>query len=236
MSAFLATFGLFGALFGADDGRYDCAREAERASRTMAQIAEQWPMRPAHDALGRHVQELADTLAHVAPEASPPRVHVLRNLEPLAFSAGAGQILVSEGLLLFVHDRAQLAAVLAHELAHQLLGHFCLPSRHQAGHIAIGGVTQDFDLQRELAADQEATHLLAMAGFNPDAMAGVLACLIEAGPPDQALSTRLGALGATSGGWRRTYDSGAGEFARLRAQLASELDGLGAPRPCRAPR
>lgn len=235
MASTLVSLGFLGALFGGGDGANDCALEAERAARTMARIEAQWPLRPATDPLNRHVQQLAERIARVAPEAAPLRLTLVRNLEPLAFSAGAGEIVLSDGLLLFVRDRAQLAAVLAHELAHQLLGHFCASNRTDE-RIRIGGVTQHFDLTREIEADREAVHLLAAAGFDPSAMADILACLIESGAPDETLAIRLRALGdpPRGGGANSVEDSR--RFNQLRAQLAKELSGLGAPGVCHPPR
>jgi len=237
MASTLVSLGFLGALLGGGDGANDCALEAERAARTMVRIEAQWPLRPATDPLNRHVRQLAEHIARLAPEAAPPRLTLVRNLEPLAFSAGAGEIVLSDGLLLFVRDRAQLAAVLAHELAHQLLGHFCTSSR-EAERIRIGGVTQHFDLTREIEADREAVHLLAAAGFDPSAMAGILACLIESGAPDETLAIRLRALGdpLQAPASDAEADADSIQFSRLRTQLAEELRELGPPGPCRMPR
>jgi len=209
---------LFGGLFGggADQG---CAT----AERTMQRIERDWPLRASGDPLRRHVQALGARLGAIAGLDTEVRIHLVRNLEPLAFALGGGQFLVSDGLIALVGDEAQLAAVLAHEISHQRLGHFCAAPDSADQRIDLGAVVQHFDLQREIAADRAAEALLARAGLDPGAMAGVLVCLQQGHGASAQLSARIGAL-APAPPPHPEHDSPA--FTRVRAQLVDELDGL----------
>ena len=89
---------------------------------------------------------------------------------PLALSPGAGKILISKGLITRLQSEAELAFVLAHELAHQHLGH----TRPE--------VTEDFELGQdsnvirvfELEADKYALGHMALAGYDPRTSIGAL--------------------------------------------------------------
>lgn len=83
-------------------------------------------------------------------------------LEPLALSPGGGFTIISKGLVRTMSSEAEFAFVLAHELAHQVLGHTRL--------FLVEYGSQDFpERQRdlELAADRYAAGLIALAGYDP---------------------------------------------------------------------
>lgn len=89
-----------------------------------------------------------------------PRIIVLKSSEKFAYSPGGGFVLLSEGLINRLNVEAELAFVVAHELAHQELGHT--------------GVDHDFikepklkDL--ELKADRRGVGIIALSGFDPRA-------------------------------------------------------------------
>ena len=123
---------LFGGLLGG--GEQDCSTADARSDRTMAEIQQHWPLRPSLDPVMVVVQEVG---RHLGRDTDPQggrqwQFAVLRNLEPIAYSIGGGRFIVSDGLVAMVRDESQLAAVLAHEIAHQQLNHFP-PPHHTRG-------------------------------------------------------------------------------------------------------
>ena len=93
------------------------------------------------------------------------QVYVVKDRQPNAFSVGAGIIFITEGLLRRLVSEAELAAVLSHEMAHQLLGH----TREAIS--AQSGVTRDepalaYSLEREIQADSLSLKLLKVARYD----------------------------------------------------------------------
>lgn len=84
------------------------------------------------------------------------KVILLATSHPMALSAGGGFVLFSKGLVLSLGSEAELAFILAHEIAHQRLGHL---------DNLIDKEDQRPDL--ELAADRYAVPLMALAGYDP---------------------------------------------------------------------
>jgi predicted Zn-dependent protease len=142
-----------------------------------------------------------------------------------AGSAGDGQFLVTTGLLRKANDQ-QLAGVLAHEVAHDDLGHVAKQQRLQTG-VAIGMVILDqiipgsgqlapvagtlisraYGRQEEYQADAHAMTILKRAGHSPKVMEDTLTWLIatEGGSEGGFFSThpatddRIAALRKSSG-------------------------------------
>ena len=114
-----------------------------------------------------------------------------------AGSAGDGQFLVTTGLLRKANDQ-HLAGVLAHEVAHDDLGHVAKQQRVQTG-VAIGMVILDqiipgsgqlapvagtlisraYGRQEEYQADAHAVELLKRAGHSPKVMEETLTWLLQ---------------------------------------------------------
>jgi len=114
-----------------------------------------------------------------------------------AGSAGDGQFLVTTGLLRKANDQ-HLAGVLAHEVAHDDLGHVAKQQRVQTG-VAIGMVILDqfipgsgqlapvagtlisraYGRQEEYQADAHAVEILKRAGHSPKVMEETLTWLLQ---------------------------------------------------------
>jgi beta-barrel assembly-enhancing protease len=115
-----------------------------------------------------------------------------------AFAAPSGYIFVTKGLLKQLTSEDQLAAVLAHEIAHVRFKHYTNVAKKQmlaeysmkslnAGNEdsqleAMATATtlvlaRGLDKQSEFDADREAAKLLAKTGYDPAAMADVLVML-----------------------------------------------------------
>jgi len=133
--------------------------------------------------------------------------HLLRDPETLnAFALPGGQVFITYGLLTKLHDEAQLAGVLGHEIGHVV-------NRHAAEHMATGQLGQLLTMaagvaatdedgrgQRaamvaaminqmvqlkysrgdELEADRVGMVYMTQAGYDPAAMLGVMRILADA--------------------------------------------------------
>ncbi len=82
---------------------------------------------------------------------------VLTSNHPLAFSVGGGLIALSRGLLQSLATEGELAFVLAHEIAHEYLGH-CEDN---------SDLSADDIFERESAADKMGLGIMAIAGYDP---------------------------------------------------------------------
>lgn len=160
-----------------------CAAEVKKARKTAEQIAQQWPLR-GHDQVTDYVQDLGMDLVTAAEGRSGTwRFRVVRDYSVNAFSIGGGYIYVTEGAIRSTKTVDELAAILAHEIGHQIGGHFCTTSQdrwvwdpqtwfspRKVERIGVGSITQVIDVEKELAADEIAARLLRRAGFDPHAM------------------------------------------------------------------
>lgn len=132
------------------------------------------------------------------PEAmSQARVKVISEPRVNAGSAGGGQFIVTTGLLERANDE-QLAGVLAHEIAHDDLGH---PQRMQLVGVGLGlGVAllenffpngaavapiagtllaSSYSRPQELEADRHAVTILRRAGYSKDVMIHALTWIMQ---------------------------------------------------------
>lgn len=97
--------------------------------------------------------------------AYPWKVLVIRNNEPNAFATGAGAVIITTGMLANLHSEAELAAVICHEIAHQLLGH---TREALVQHVDVRQSTpvSAFSLDQEIAADTVGLKLLYVARYD----------------------------------------------------------------------
>lgn len=91
-----------------------------------------------------------------------PQITVIDNPLPVAQISTCDSITFSNGLLELVHDRSELAFIIAHEMAHQLLGHLHehhddKSSSHHHHH---------WSAHEELEADKLALSLMEHGGFD----------------------------------------------------------------------
>jgi predicted Zn-dependent protease len=89
-----------------------------------------------------------------------PTLTLLASAKPVALAPNQDSILISQGMILAVANEAELAFVLAHERAHQQLGHTDLK---------VDTLSASARKNIELAADQRAIAVMAAAGYDPRA-------------------------------------------------------------------
>lgn len=168
-----------------------CPGEQRRALATMERLESQWPLRDPYDQVSLYVNKLGERIARAWPEghALRWRFTVLRDLSINAFAIGNGKVYVTEGVLRRAGNESELAAVLAHEIGHQLAGHFCRPEpgfwrslsslfswhreERRERRVTIGGVTQVIDPRKEFEADEIAVRLLEASGYDPHALLAI---------------------------------------------------------------
>lgn len=162
-----------------------CYGEAEKAQRTRDRIENELPLRGSDSvtdymrAFGWHLAERAG----IADDA-PWRFAVVRDRSVNAFSIGDGRIYVTEGAILAAENQDELAGVIAHEMGHQLAGHFCPQAQARgspsAGHGSagassqLGSLRQGMDPAKEREADDLAVRILRDAGYDPAARSRVI--------------------------------------------------------------
>lgn len=188
-----------------------CEGEQESARATVQRIRQEWPLRGSGDAVTQYVQDLGVRLAHfsVYGRNISWRFSVIRNLAPNAFSIGGGYVFVTDGAVTFAQNESELAAILAHELGHELAGHFCgttdlndlsdlfdilSPPKIAERQVDIGSMTLTIDPVKERQADQIAISILQASGYDPRALLSVARRLPEGGALHPVDSHRLQSL------------------------------------------
>jgi predicted Zn-dependent protease len=228
----LASLWLFGSFFGDVN---DCHIAEEQAVQTMREIGKHWPLRPVNDPVSAYVQHTGRRLvATIDPDSRQPwDFYVLRNSIPSALAVGGRHFVISDGLIALVRSEAELAAVLAHEISHEHLGHFCQVPSAAVEQINHGVVVQHYSLKIELEADKHATKILAAAGYKPDSLISVLSCLRRISNRDRShLTNRIKALQRLSLPRQNTSARHSTAFASARRRVLDDLGGS-LPRSCR---
>ena len=165
-------------------------------------------------AMQKHLQDVAEHLAASVNAGDEGfEVVLLQNNQINAYTPGAGKILINEGLLQFARNEAQVAAVLAHEIAHVLMKH---PQRQRqirllskaggkmmddarepgsrdtlfgrmlrlSGNATMNGMIR----QQELMADSIGIDIMVKAGYEPREMVNILQALRARAPQRDRLT------------------------------------------------
>jgi predicted Zn-dependent protease len=151
-----------------------------------------------HPAAERYLNEILVKLAHVGDGAGEPyRVTILNSPIVNAFALPPGNLYVTRGLLALANDAAEVAAVMAHEIAHISAKHAMRREEEEKRAAVISqaaSVIQNkqkskeveastrrtiasFSRQQELEADQVGIKVIARAGFDPYGAARFLSSL-----------------------------------------------------------
>jgi predicted Zn-dependent protease len=153
-------------------------------------------------AMQKYLQNMAEVIALAAgADDQVYEVVLLSSQRVNAYTPGAGAILLNEGLLQIAQNEAQVAAVIAHEIAHGLMNHpqrqkqirlaskagsrmmdgWATPQEHNAivsffrlgGNVALNGMIR----QQELMADSIGIDIMVRAGYDPREMVNILRTL-----------------------------------------------------------
>ena len=149
-------------------------------------------------ALQRRIESIVARLARVAAQDNTwPRrwqVHILRDERPDAFTAGGGHLFITTGMIDLLGTDERIATVLAHEMAHNVLGHVWaakekkdmarrahrfsrdvlaekmnMPWLGRSVSFIVNTSLNTYSRQQEYDADGEGLDLLVRAGWKPQA-------------------------------------------------------------------
>jgi predicted Zn-dependent protease len=126
-----------------------------------------------NEALQRYVQSLGARLSPYAPERRfSYTVRVVDPWPPNAFALPGGYLFVTRGVLALANDEDELAAVIAHEMAHAALRHHAglqgaLPSNPFALAIVNPAWVAAYQRDQERAADRVGQGIATAAGYDP---------------------------------------------------------------------
>lgn len=155
-----------------------------------------------------------------------------------AWAAPGGYVYVTRGLLPYLGSEAELAAVLAHEVAHVAAGHTDRLARHlpatTAGRLDDLALTFELGRDEERQADQLAVGYLRRSGYDAGAMITMLEGVHRAAnAPDRGsdeswadrhppLPVRLALASRTADGWTRGRHGRDRYLGRLRGLVLGE--------------
>lgn len=161
-----------------------CSSEIKNAAKVSERIASEWPLRSSQAIETQYVQKIVEYLIPVIklhmgsrhfnwPSGGKWEFLLTRDLSINAYSIGNGKVYITDGTYNFVETEAELAAIIAHEMAHQLIGHFCQNDKGHAHH-AVGSFIQVLNNAKEIEADSLAIEILQYTDFPPQAMLTVV--------------------------------------------------------------
>ncbi len=214
-----------------------CVSEQQSAQATLQKIDSEWPMRGSGDPVSQYVQKLGARLANVGDYRHYHnwRFSVVRNLAPNAFSIGDGYVFITDGAVKLTQTESELAAILAHELGHQLAGHFCNTATNEGGlfdifsapatsgqQVGVGSMTQVIDPVKEQQADQIALSILQNSGYNPHAMLDITRRLPSGGAAHLIDVNRLQFLEYSLTNNPPLFIGNSDEFQNMKRMLSAE--------------
>jgi predicted Zn-dependent protease len=171
----------------------DTAADAERKRLVALYGGEyQWPK--AQTYLDQVLVRLA---AASGAQAQPYRVTILNSAVVNAFALPSGDLFVTRGLLALANDTSEVAAVMAHEIAHVTARHASLRAEKEKTEAVIAQASQiiesrqksdevqavaartiaSYSRQQEFEADRTGIEVIARAGYDPFAAARFLTAL-----------------------------------------------------------
>lgn len=178
-----------------------CSSEIKRARQSVQFVRENWPLH-SPGKITSYIDSLGTMIAHRAIPRAPFqwRFIILRDYEINAMALGDGYILLTDGAISSMENESEVAAVLAHEMGHQIAGHLCAsgltgPSftwfgQPKGKYEEMDSVVQVYDLEKEIDADNAAVEILKKSGLDPFSMLHVLEKL-AGGNPDNQQKTRI---------------------------------------------
>lgn len=219
-----------------------CPEEAENARENSFKISQEWPLRPSNDRVTQYVQKLGGQLIAQGRNSSRwmpnydgdvPywKFWVVRDLSVNAFSIGNGWIYITDGSIAFAKSETDLAAMLSHEIGHQIAGHFCkktdlnnfnilfdIFSIHetQKNQYTFGSMSLMIDTVKEQEADQIAFSILKEKNYDPNALLDIARRLPSHANSQSLVNHRIQFLEAISANSPRQPDKNIEEFHNIK--------------------
>jgi predicted Zn-dependent protease len=179
----------------------------------------------------RMSQEVGRRLSAAAPSSNPFDFQVLADTRTAnAFALPGGRILITRALYSRLDNEAELAGVLAHEIAHVVAGHAAHPHASaptssktdgpltapagERGALSTPFLELEYDRSEELAADAASVELMSAAGYDPRALISVVRRL-AAGDPG----------GAGQSDFARTHPDSGDRGARISQEIDRRYPG-----------
>lgn len=223
-----------------------CSGEAEKARNKAGQIGQEWPLRSSNDSASQYLQRLGQRLV-IQGEALSRRIPnydgalaqwhflVVRDLSVNAFSIGNGWVYVTDGALAFVNTESELAAMLSHEIGHQMAGHFCETNtlndsgglfdifsiKTQQHQIGVGSMMLEVDPIKEQQADQIALAILNAGGYNTHSILDIARRLPFDGTTHLLASNRVQFLERIIANQPLVSDRSSEEFHEIKRSVSS---------------
>jgi len=175
--------------------------QVKLGQQAVGEVYKQMPVLPDNSDVTKYIQQLGKKLGTVIPQqySWPYQFHVVQQKEINAFALPGGPIFVNIGTITSAGNEAQLAGVMAHEMAHVYMQHSIKGAQKQGtvqgiGQIlggilgsVIGGtagalaqlgmnvgsglVSMKYSREDEAQADAVGAIIMYKAGYNPQAMA-----------------------------------------------------------------
>jgi beta-barrel assembly-enhancing protease len=118
----------------------------------------------------------------------PWQFGIMDRAEIGAYPLPGGKVLITRGMLKKLTSEAELAGVLAHEIAHVLKRHQLKTMSADGGQEKLGAINFPMDRALEFEADRMAAVIMARAGYDANAYLNVLRTLQSDRSNDQGLS------------------------------------------------
>ncbi|MEM8638659.1 MAG: M48 family metalloprotease [Cyanobacteria bacterium P01_G01_bin.54] len=194
IASFALTGNIFGPLSTAQTTILLLQGEERIGERIANQVLDVAPMLEDETVLA-YVDEIGQALAVVAGrDEFTYEFHVILDENLNAFALPGGKIFINAGAIVQTETEAELAGLLAHEIAHSALSHgFQLVSRGQltanvVGNLPLGGLATNLlvfgysrDMERQ--ADRLGTRILASSGYAADGVRNLMQTLEEQNNP-----------------------------------------------------
>ena len=118
----------------------------------------------------------------------PWQFGIMDRAEIGAYPLPGGKVLITRGMLKKLTSEAELAGVLAHEIAHVLKRHQLKTMAAEGGQEKLGAINFPMDRALEFEADRMAAVIMARAGYDANAYLNVLRTLQNDRSNDQGLA------------------------------------------------
>ncbi len=208
-----------------------CNSEINNAKQVSWHMAMEWPLRPFLDNKTEYIQKLSKYLISISKQklrsnkfdwpSESWRFLIVRDLSVNAYSIGNGKVYITDGTFNFVKTEAELAAILAHEIAHQLIGHFCHQNVGQQTQF-VGSFVQVLDNDKEIAADALAIKILQKTHFPAQAILDVVKRLSSLKMANETKSIRIRKLERQIRKIKNQPFSSSPEFVKIKQNLDTD--------------